>query len=84
MGKIKTMLTKEKLKKELEKITKNLKPNPNNFIIIDKWNYKYVFKPNRKKIYDLIEEYIFQSHENIINSIERTFEDFVDIKDIKI
>lgn len=79
-----TMMTEQELKKELETITKNLKPNPNNFIIINKWNNKYVFKPNRKKIYNLIEEYISQSPENIINSIERTFENFVDIKDIKI
>lgn len=73
-------MTEQELKKELETITKNLKPNPNNFIIINKWNYKYVFKPNRKKIYDLIEEYVFQSPtlEDITNSIEN----FVDIKDI--
>lgn len=77
------MMTEQELKKELKTITKNLKPNPNNFIIVKKWNYKYVFKPNRKKIYNLIEEYI-QSPENIINSIERTFENFIDIKDIKI
>lgn len=77
------MMTEQKLKKELETITKNLKPNPNNFRIIDKWNYKYVFKPNRKKIYNLIEEYI-SSPENMINSIERIFENFVDIKDFKI
>ena len=75
-------MTEQELKKKLETITKNLKSNPNNFIIINKWNYKYVFKPNRKKIYDLIEEYIFQSPENIINSIKRTFENFVNIKDI--
>ena len=77
-------MTEQELKKELETKNKNLKPNPNNFKIIDKWNYKYVFKPNRKKIYDLIEEYIFQSPEDIINSIEKTFENFVEIKDIKI
>ena len=79
---MKNIMTEQELKKKLETITKNLKSNPNNFIIINKWNYKYVFKPNRKKIYDLIEEYIFQSPENIINSIKRTFENFVNIKDI--
>jgi len=73
-------MTEQELKKELKTITKNLKPNPNNFRIINKWNYKYIFKPNRKKIYDLIEEYIFQSPtpKDITNSIEN----FVDIKDI--
>lgn len=78
------MMTEQELKKELKIITKNLKPNPNNFKIIDRWNYKYVFKPNRKKIYDLIEEYIFQSPtpKDIIDSIEKTFENFADIKDI--
>ncbi len=77
-------MTKEKLKKELEIITKNLKPNPNNFIIINKWNYKYVFKPNCKKIYDLIEEYAFQSSTSkyIMNNIEKTFENFVNVDDI--
>ena len=66
-------MTEQKLKKELETMAKNLKPNPNNFIIINKWNYKYVFKPNRKKIYDLIEEYIFQSSENVSEELISPF-----------
>ena len=31
------------------------KPNPNNYPIIDKWNYKYVFKPNMNRIFECVE-----------------------------
>lgn len=63
----KNIMTEEELKKELKIITKKLKPNPNNFIIIDKWNYR------------LVEEYISQHLETTIKQI---LEEFVNIKDI--
>lgn len=36
----------------------NFKPNPNKYPIIDKWNYKYKYIPNRRIIYEKIEELI--------------------------
>ena len=39
-----------------ELMKQNLKPNPNNYPIIDKWNYKYVYLPNRFKLFKEIEE----------------------------
>ena len=56
-----------------------MKPNPNNFIIVDKWNYRYIFKPNRMKIYSLIEEYVFKSY---CEETEKIFKNFTNIKDI--
>lgn len=35
----------------IEEINSKQKPNPNNYPIVDKWNYKYVIKPNMNKIY---------------------------------
>ncbi len=37
---------------------KNLKPNPNHYPIIDKWNYKYVYVPNRDNVFKILEEMI--------------------------
>ena len=36
----------------------NFKLNPNKYPIIDKWNYKYKYMPNRRIIYEKIEELI--------------------------
>ena len=42
------------MEQKLKDILKNIKPNPNHFPIIDKWNYKYVFAPNKSEIFLLL------------------------------
>ena len=49
----------EKIYQEAKDIMgKNLKPNPNHYPIIDKWNYKYVYAPNRDNVFKILEEII--------------------------
>ena len=49
----------EKIYQEAKDIMgKNLKPNPNHYPIIDKWNYKYVYAPNRDNVFKILEEMI--------------------------
>ena len=49
----------EKIYQETKNIMgKNLKPNPNHYPIIDKWNYKYVYAPNRDNVFKILEEII--------------------------
>ena len=47
------MKTEEEIRQYLSKYTTKLKPNPNHFIIIDKWNSK-VLKPYKHEIFDYI------------------------------
>lgn len=32
------------------------KPNPNHYPIINKWNYKYIYKPHRQEIFETLEK----------------------------
>ena len=51
------MKTEEEIRQHLSKYTAKLKPNPNHFIIVDKWNNK-VLKPYKYEIFDYINECI--------------------------
>lgn len=66
-----------------EFIKQNLKSNPNNYPIIDKWNYKYIYLPNRFKLFEEIEEEIDKA---IFSSFvkEEFYKRFATIKEIKI
>ena len=45
---------KQQIIQQIQSITgKNFKSNPNHYPIIDKWNYKYVYKPNKFDIFDI-------------------------------
>ena len=61
-------------------LKRELKPNPNNWIIVDKWNYR-VFKKYEVKLYKLIENYLNKSIEK---RIKDAFENFVDINELDI
>lgn len=66
-----------------EFVKQNLKPNPNNYLIIDKWNYKYVYLPNRFKLLKEIEEEIDKA---IVSSFvnEEFYKRFATIKEIRL
>lgn len=51
------MKTEEEIRQYLSKYTAKFKPNPNHFIIIDKWNRK-TFKLYEHEIFDYISECI--------------------------
>ena len=72
-------MNEKKLKIELKQIIEKIKPNPNNFIIIEKWNYKKIFLPNRNKIFLLISEYI---DNNIPTIIEEMINNFANVNDL--
>ena len=64
-----------------EFVKQHLKPNPNNYLIIDKWNYKYVYLPNRFKLFEEIEEEIDKEIFNLFAN-EEINKRFVTIKEI--
>ena len=51
----------------------NYKPNPNKYPIIDKWNYKYQYRPHReiifKKLEELIDKQIYNLFQEEINRV---------------
>ena len=49
--------TEEEIRQHLSKYTAKLKPNPNHFIIVDKWNCKAI-KTYKYEIFDYISECI--------------------------
>lgn len=59
-------------------LKKELKPNPNNWIIIEKWNYR-VFKKYENELYKVVEEWITKAIEE---RIKEAFNSFVDIKEL--
>lgn len=66
--------------KDLEKILRKLKPNPNNYLIVNKWNYKKVYLPNSQKIFELVSDCI-DSQQSVANV--SMFENFANVKDIE-
>ena len=78
-------MNQETLLKELKEITKKKKPNPNNFSIVDKWNYKYIYLSNKEKIFNLILKYFeYQYQKNQKEYFTKLFDNFVDIKDFNL
>lgn len=72
-------MNKEILLKELKEITKKKKPNPNNFPIVNKWNYKYVYLPSKEKIFNLILKYFEYNYQK--EYFTKLFDNFADVKD---
>ena len=77
-------MTDEEMMKDFENFLqeKNIyfKPNPNHYPIIDKWNSKYEFMPNRKLIFDKIEELIDERINDIFE--ETLFNKIVTLEDV--
>lgn len=77
-------MTDEEMMKDFENFLqeKNIyfKPNPNHYPIIDKWNSKYGFMPNRKLIFDKIEELIDERINDIFE--ETLFNKMVTLEDV--
>lgn len=63
----------------LEKVKSELKENPNNFIIIKKWNRK-IFQKYKFDIFNYIENTIEKKFKD--KNIEDFTKDFVDIKNL--
>ena len=66
----------------IEFVKQNLKPNPNNYPIIDKWNYKYIYFPNRFKLFKEIEEEVDKEINLFIN--EEFLNGFATLEEIEI
>ena len=46
-----------------------VKPNPNGWLIVKKWNQKYIYDPSKKELFDIIENAL---NKEIELEIERT------------
>ena len=75
-------MNQETLLKELKEITKKKKPNPNNFPIVDKWNYKYIYLSNKERIFNLILKYFENKYKKEYST--KLIDSFVDIKDFNL
>ena len=64
-----------------QEIKSKLKPNPNNWIIVDKWNRKFVW--NKYK-FQLFQTMIKELDREIPKYINSTIKNFINIKEIKI
>ena len=45
------------------------KPNPNHYPIINKWNYKYIYKPHRQEIFETLEKAVDELLEPVMEDI---------------
>ena len=61
-------------------VLKRLKPNPDHYPIVNKWNYKYVVRPNLYEIFDIIEEAMDEIIGSNINITEEIIKDCIDMK----
>ena len=75
-------MNQEILLKELKEITKKKKPNPNNFSIVHKWNYKYIYLSNKEKIFNLILKYFESKYKKEYST--KLIDSFVNIKDFNL
>lgn len=64
----------------LKTLAEKIKPNPNHYPIVDKWNQKYVWNPNKYLIFVFIEKAIDEEIRKAID--DGVFEKFCDIKQI--
>ena len=66
-------MTDEEMMKDFEIFLQEnnifFKPNPNHYPIIDKWNCKYKYYPNKKIIFNKLEELMDYYVENSLNII---------------
>lgn len=64
-----------------QKIRSQFKPNPNNWIIVKKWNYKFVW--NKYK-FQLFQTMMKELEKEIPKNIDLSIDNFVNIKEIEI
>ena len=65
----------------LKTLKEKIKPNPNRYPIVDKWNQKYVWNPNKHMIFSFLRNVIDERMQEVINNGE-LFEQFCDVKQI--
>lgn len=56
-----------------------IKPNPNNWPIINKWNTKYIYNPSGRDLFTLL-EHVMDTEMKI--EIGESFDDMVKVKEI--
>ena len=63
-------MNEQEIREGLEKIfpLNKLKPNPYEYPIINKWNRKYVYLPNRYKLFEYIKQVIDREVEERLNN----------------
>lgn len=64
-----------------QEIKSKLKPNPNNWIIIDKWNYKFIYNKYKFQLFQTITKEI---EKEIPKYIDSTIKSLANVKEIKI
>lgn len=64
-----------------QQISKQCKPNPNHYPIIDKWNRKYIWNPNKNMIFNFLISAIDERMQEVIDNGE-LFEQLCDVKQI--
>lgn len=65
----------------LKALKEQTKPNPNHYPIVDKWNQKYIWNPNKYMIFSFLRNVIDERMQEVISNGE-LFEQFCDIKQI--
>lgn len=65
----------------LKALKEKTKPNPNHYPIVDKWNQKYVWKPNKYMIFSFMTSVIDERMQEVVTNGE-LFEQFCDVKQI--
>ena len=65
----------------LKALKEKTKPNPNHYPIVDKWNQKYVWNPNKYMIFSFLRRVIDERMQEAIDNGE-LFEQFCDVKQI--
>ena len=63
-----------------EKYFFRLKPNPHNWPIIDKWNYKYIVALSQKELFMAVQK---EANRMIYDQMGNMFDGFAEIKDIR-
>lgn len=65
----------------LKALKEQTKPNPNHYPIVDKWNQKYIWNPNKYMIFSFLRKVIDERMQEVISNGE-LFEQFCDVKQI--
>lgn len=65
----------------LKALAEKIKPNPNHYPIVDKWNQKYVWNPNKYMIFSFLRSVIDERMQEVISNGE-LLEQFCDVKQI--
>lgn len=57
-----------------------IKPNPNNWPIIKKWNTKYIYNPSGRDLFNLLENAI---DTEMRLTIGKSFDDLLNVREVK-